>query len=263
MHVPLLIGQRVMTPLAVIAAGDGSSVSVFQHFVGAGGWITWFVLIPLSGLTIALAIHYLITIRRGTQTPASLARALAAAARQGQVRSILEITRDDDTMLGQAAFAGVSQLAAGRETARAAIDEAVEERATKLLRKIEYLNVIGNISPMIGLLGTVLGMIKAFSAIFAAGGGMPDAGKLANNIAIALVTTFWGILIAIPALTAFALFRNRIDAFAAECVKLCDNLVSLVGEQETSSARARRPTAPVASAPSPPTTPSAQTSPRG
>ena len=114
------------------------------------------------------------------------------------------------------AHAGVSQLTAGRDSARAAIDEAVEERATKLFRKIEYLNVIGNVSPMIGLLGTVLGMIKAFSRIFSAAGGMPDPGKLAGDIAMALVTTFWGILIAIPALTFFALFRNRIDAFAAE-----------------------------------------------
>jgi len=226
-----------MTQFSVAAAVESSSsISIPQQFVVYGGWITWCVLIPLSVATIALAVHYLITIRRATQAPASLARALVAAARQGQARNILEITREDDTMLGQAAYAGVSQLAAGRDSARAAIDEAVEERATKLLRKIEYLNVIGNVSPMIGLLGTVLGMIKAFSRIFAAGGGMPDAGKLAGDIAVALVTTFWGILIAIPALTTFALFRNRIDAFAAECVKLCDGLVSLASTQKASAA---------------------------
>lgn len=212
----------------LLAAGEGDSPSVLRQFVVSGGWITWCVLIPLSVVTIYLAFHYLFVLRRAVQVPTKLARALVSAARQGQARRILEITREDDTMLGQASFAGVSQVGAGRETARAAIDEAVEERATKLLRRIEYLNVIGNVSPMIGLLGTVLGMIKAFSEIFAAGMGMPDAGKLANNIAIALVTTFWGILIAIPALTTFAIYRNRIDAFAAECAKLCDNLVSLL-----------------------------------
>ncbi len=232
MNATLLIGQYWMAQVPEVAATDGSSVSVLRQFVVYGGWITWCVLIPLSVATIALAIHYLTILRRAAQSPASLARALVTAARRGQVRRILEITRQDDTMLGQAAYAGLSQLRAGRDTARAAIDEAVGERATKLFRKIEYLNVIGNVSPMIGLLGTVLGMIKAFGRIFAAAGGMPEPGKLAGDIAVALVTTFWGILIAIPALTAFALFRNRIDAFAAECVKLCDSLVSLVPEEE-------------------------------
>jgi biopolymer transport protein ExbB len=227
----------------VLAEGDGTAVSIFQHFVGSGGWITWFVLIPLSLVTIALSIRYLITIRRGAQAPTALARALVAAARQGQVRGILEITRDDNTMLAQAAHAGMSQIRGGRETARAAIDEAVEEYATRLLRRIEYLNVIGNVSPMIGLLGTVLGMINAFSRIFAAGGGMPEASKLAGDIAVALVTTFWGILIAIPALTVFALLRNRVDAFTAECIKLCDSLVSLVRESRAAAAERRNPPA--------------------
>ena len=103
---------------------------------------------------------------------------------------------------------------------------------TKLLRKIEYLNVIGNISPMIGLFGTVVGIISAFSRICQAGGGMPDASKLAGDISVALVTTFWGLLIAIPALSAYALFRNRIDGFAAECVKLCDGLLAMVRPPE-------------------------------
>jgi biopolymer transport protein ExbB len=140
-----------------------------------------------------------------------------------------------------AAFAGASQIRAGRDAARAAVDEAVEERATKLFRRIEYLNVIGNVSPMIGLLGTVLGMIQAFNRIFAAGGGMPDAGKLAGDIAVALVTTFWGLIIAIPALTTFAIFRNRIDAFAAECIKLCDGLLGLTVENATASGVAGLP----------------------
>lgn len=216
--------------LTLLASNGVEPVSALKQFVIHGGWITWCVLIPLSVVTIGLAIHYLLTIRRSTQTPVGLAKAMVAAARHGRLAELAEITRDDETMLGQAAYAGVTQISQGRESARAAIDEAVEERATKLFRRIEYLNVIGNVSPMIGLLGTVLGMIHAFSRINAAGVGMPDAAVLAGDISMALVTTFWGILIAIPALTAFAMFRNRIDAFAAESVKLCDVLVSLVGD---------------------------------
>ncbi len=214
-----------------LAAAGISSVSTLPHFVKDGGWITWCILIPLSILTVGLAIHYLVVVRRSAQIPATMGRALMGAARQGQLRHLLAITRENSTMLGQAAYAGLTQLRAGRSSARAAIEEVVEERATKLFRRIEYLNVIGNVSPMIGLIGTVLGMIRAFSRISGAAGGMPEPGKLAGDISIALVTTFWGMLIAIPALTAHAIFRNRIDAFAAECVKLCDELISTIAQQ--------------------------------
>ncbi len=225
--------NHLLAGIPVLTVAEVPSISVLKHFVIDGGVITWFILIPLSVLTVALIFHYMIAIRRGTQAPVSLARALVSAARQGQIRSILEITREDDTMLGQAAFAGVSHISAGRDAAFAAIDEAVEEQASKLLRRVEYLSVIGNVSPMIGLLGTVVGMIQAFNRIYAAGGAVPEASKLVGDIAIALVNTFWGLLIAIPALSAYAFFRNRIDALAAENAKLSYNLVSAASAQTT------------------------------
>ncbi len=237
----------VIWPLAQGLSNNGpapgnemSSISILEHFVLQGGWITLFVLIPLSVVTIALTLHYLLTVRASVHTPQSLAQALLVAAKQGQFKKILSVTGQNETMLGRAAHAGLSGLSDGRDNARAAIDEVVEEKATHLFRRIEYLNVIGNVSPMIGLLGTVYGMIHAFSRIFAAGGGMPDAGKLAGDISVALVTTFWGILIAIPALTAHALFRNRIDGFAADCVKTCERLVSMAGLEQRTRARTRR-----------------------
>ncbi len=220
-------------PWRMLAAEGIPSVSVLQRFVVGGGWITWCILIPLSVVTVALSVHYLLTIRRGTQAPVRLAQLLTAAGRQGQLQRVADLARQDDSMIGQAAHAGLSRLPAGREAARAAIEEAVEERAMKLLRRIEYLNIIGQVSPMIGLFGTVVGMIQAFSRIFAAGGGMPEADKLAGDIAVALVTTFWGLLIAIPALAAFALFRNRIDTYASEAVKLCDGLVALAADSKS------------------------------
>lgn len=213
-----------------ILAAQVESISVFTHFVVAGGWITWFILIPLSVISLGMTLHYLLTIRRGVLAPVKLGRALANAARQGQPHAIAEITREDDSLLGIAAFAAVSHLERGADAARAALDEAVDERVTRLFRRIEYLNVIGNVSPMIGLFGTVVGMIQAFNTISSAGGGMPQPGILARDIAVALVTTFWGLLIAIPALTAFAVFRNRVDAYAAESVKLCDGLVAKLSE---------------------------------
>jgi len=219
-----------MTTFNPVLAANVTSISVFRHFVVDGGPITWFVLIPLSVVSIGLILHYLITIRRGTQTPATLAKSIVTFARQGLIRNVEEIASEDDSMLGQAAYAAATHVGNGRDAAMAAIDEAVEEQAGRLMRRIEYLNVIGNIGPMIGLLGTVVGMISAFSRIHAA--GAPDPNQLVGDIAIALVNTFWGLFVAIPGLTAFAFFRNRIDAYAAECVKLCDRIVGLAREDE-------------------------------
>ena len=243
MHTALMATMGPAGGGLMLAAEELTSESAFQHFVVAGGWITWFLLIPLSMATVALTVHYLLTIRRKTLVPLALAHVLVTAASQGNMARLLEVSGQDETMLGVAAFAGASQIRAGREAARAAVDEAVEERATKLFRRIEYLNVIGNVSPMIGLLGTVLGMIQAFNRIYAASGGMPEASKLAGDIAVALVTTFWGLIIAIPALTTFAIFRNRIDAFAAETIKLCDGLLGLTVENSAAGAVAAPRTA--------------------
>lgn len=225
------------------AAEPGSTKSVLQHFVTDGGPITWFALIPLSVVSIALIIFSLLTIRRGAQVPSSLARALVAGARQGQSESVLEITRDDDTLLAQAAHAGLLAQQRGHDQALTAVDEAVEQRVGRLFRRIEYLNVIGNVSPMIGLLGTVVGMIQAFNRIYAAGGAVPEASKLVGDIAIALVNTFWGLFIAIPALSAYAMFRNRIDAYAAESVKLCDAMLGMLADRGPRVARTAVPTA--------------------
>lgn len=227
----------------LLAAEPAPAPSVFQHFVVAGGWITWCLLIPLSMATLALTVQYLLTIRRGTQMPISLAKALVGAARQGQRRNILETTRENETMLGQAAYASALHSSDGLDAAMSGIDEAVEDSAGRLMRRVEYLSVIGNVSPMIGLLGTVVGMIQAFNRIYTAGGGVPDTHKLVGDIAIALVNTFWGLAIAIPALTLYAFFRNRVDALASDCIRLCGGMAtSLIdAERARGSVTARTP----------------------
>ena len=249
-HMLLAVAANIGGGGLLAAEQANASPSAFEHFVVAGGWITWCMLIPLSMATVSLMIHYLITIRRGTQVPASLAVALVNAARQGQRRTLLETSRQSENMLGQAAYAGMLHAGDGLEASMAGVDEAVEDSAGRLMRRVEYLSVIGNVSPMIGLLGTVVGMIQAFNRIYAAGGQVPETSKLVGDIAIALVNTFWGLAIAIPALTAYAFFRNRIDAFASDCIRLCSGLVTMLGDAERHAASGEPPRAGVgASAP--------------
>ena len=96
-----------------------------------------------------------------------------------------------------------------------AVEDTLAEQAARLFRKIEYLSVIGNIAPMVGLLGTVTGMIFAFQQV-AATQGAAGAADLAEGIYQALVTTVCGLLVAIPSLGAFAIIRNRVDGLIAE-----------------------------------------------
>ena len=90
-----------------------------------------------------------------------------------------------------------------------AMEDAADEETARRLRKVDFLNLVGQLAPMAGLFGTVYGMILAFQSIVAAGGNA-DPVLLAGGIGTALVTTFWGLVVAIPALMGYAVIRNRI-----------------------------------------------------
>jgi biopolymer transport protein ExbB/TolQ len=94
-------------------------------------------------------------------------------------------------------------------------EESVQEQCFALMRKAEWCGLIGNVAPMVGLFGTVYGMIQAFN-ILGISSGQPAPGQLAGSISVALVTTFWGLLVAIPALFLAGFFRTRVEGFASE-----------------------------------------------
>ena len=104
-----------------------------------------------------------------------------------------------------------------------AMEDAADEETAKRLRKVDFLNLVGQLAPMAGLFGTVYGMILAFQSIVSAGGNA-DPVLLAGGIGTALVTTFWGLVVAIPALMGYAVISNRIlnasEEVIAEVTKL-------------------------------------------
>lgn len=198
---------------------------VFDHFLVKGGAITWFVLVPLSVTTVALTIEYCMSIRRRTFVPPEAFQRISEFLQNKRYNEAIEYTAEEPSMLAGVVNTGLVESHNGFAAMERAIEESLEERSASAMRKIEYLNVIGNISPMIGLFGTVYGMIGLFASIREAG-GMPEPARIADDISVALVTTFWGLLVAIPALTIFALFRNRIDVLTAECANAADRLLA-------------------------------------
>ncbi len=227
----------------------------FDHFVVAGGGITWAILLPLSVATIWQIVLYGISIRRTNLLPLEAEEHAAKLLSQKKYAEAVRFTAEDPSVLAYVLNAAMGEANRGFVAMERALEESLEERSAKLHRKIEYLNVIGNIAPMVGLFGTVYGMIRLFASIKAAG-SIPEPAKIADDISIALVTTFWGLAVAIPALSAFAIFRNRIDVLMADCAIVCERLLDSfkpggesAGQEkkaETGEQSADLPTIPVA-----------------
>jgi biopolymer transport protein ExbB len=135
---------------------------------------------------------------------------------------------------------GLSELDFGWPAMEKAMEDSVAEQAARLYRKIEYLSVIGNLAPMCGLLGTVTGMIFAFQQV-AISQGAAGAADLAEGIYSALVTTVGGLVVAIPSLAAFAIFRNRIDQLIAEIAFVAQHVFTPVRRRGPQSVRPSAP----------------------
>jgi biopolymer transport protein ExbB len=181
------------------------------------------LIVLLSILGVALLIEHLLTIRASVLIPPELGEEVHDMLSNGEYRPALDRCREDPSLLGQVLEAGVLELDGDWPAVEKAVEDAMTEQSARLLRKIEYLSVIGNIAPMLGLLGTVLGMVVAFREL-SVSQGSSQAADLANGIYQALLTTVLGLIVAIPSLAAFAVFRNRVDYFMAEVAYMAQHV---------------------------------------
>lgn len=188
-----------------------------------GTAIVWFLFV-LSMVCIGYAFYLAMKYRRTQMLPFATISDIQMLLEKKQYRQAIEIADRDESYLGKLISGALNEAGNGFSAMERAVEESSDVETTRLLRPLEYLNVVGNIAPMMGLFGTVYGMILAFSQLVAAG-GKPDPAQLADGISTALVTTFWGLIVAIPALTAYSLIRNRIDASCAEGAILVEDMI--------------------------------------
>jgi len=202
--------------------------------------IIWLLLL-MSAVSLGFTIKLLIDSRRATLVPEDTQQQLESMLAEKRYRDAIEYAASDPSYLGKVVSAGLDEASNGYAAMERSIEQASDAETTRLLRPIEYLNVLGNIAPMMGLFGTVYGMIVAFQKLVESG-GKPDPGKLAGGISTALVTTFWGLIVAMPALAAYALIRNRIDALTAEGLIVAEELIKPFkpGTKKSSSSSASR-----------------------
>lgn len=190
----------------------------FFEIVFSGGVIGDTIMWMLFALSVTagyLMIEHLLTVRRQQLLPPGLADQVRAFLTGGKLSEATDACNSRPSLLAFVLLHGLSEVEGGWSEVEKAMEEALAEQSARLFRRIEYLTVIGNIGPMLGLLGTVTGMISAFYQV-ASTQGSAGAADLAQGIYEALVTTVGGLVIAIPSLGAFAIFRNRVDQFIAE-----------------------------------------------
>ncbi len=206
-------------------AQTGQSPTLLRLYVIDGGWIVWFILLPVSLVTIGLAVGYVLTIRSSVLLPEMEQDQLTALLLAGQDKQALAFLADKDSFLATVMTAGLKHVGRGSSAAIQAAEEVAEQRTVGLFRKVEVLSVIGNIAPMIGLFGTVYGMIMSFQQMAAATLTQRPVEVAASGIRTALVTTFWGLLVGIPALCVYALFRSKIEALASSVMLKTEQLL--------------------------------------
>lgn len=220
----------------------------------AGGYIGAIIAI-MSVILIALIIEHLLTIRRGALMPDGLAQQVHGMIAQKQFKQAEEVCRQNPSLLSEILQAGLSEAGLEYDAIEKGMEDASVEQSSRLLRKIEYLSVIGSIAPMLGLLGTVWGMILAFLEFESKAN--PQVSELAPGIYKALVTTLMGLGVAVPAVASFAIFRNRVDGLVAESSLLAEHVFADYKRLILSGRRGRKsaPTSTPASSGVPPIVP--------
>ena len=221
--------SNLLAPLILLAQEEDAAASkgFFEIIFSGGiaGILIIVLLLVLSVISAYLIVDHLISIRRKDLMPDGLGESVRQHLLQGKIAEAQEACREKPSFLSFVLMHGISELEFGWNSVEKSVEDALAEQSARLFRKIEYLSVIGNLAPMIGLLGTVIGMIMAFQGV-ASTQGTAIAPELAEGIYQALVTTVGGLLVAIPSIGAFAVFRNRIDQLVAEAAYVTQHVFS-------------------------------------
>ncbi|MGB7343702.1 MAG: MotA/TolQ/ExbB proton channel family protein [Pirellulaceae bacterium] len=226
------------------AANEGGG---FFDILLSGGIVGVMILMVLFALSVAaayLVFDQIMSLRRSEVLPEGVSETVRQALLTARVPEADAACRRQPSVLSVVLLAGLSELEFGWREVEKAVEDSLAEQSARLMRRIEYLSVIGNIAPMVGLLGTVTGMIFAFQQV-ATTRGAAGAGDLAEGIYQALVTTVGGLIVAIPSLAAYAICRNRVDSLIADVAYQSQHALVPIKRRPAARTRAPNPPKPV------------------
>jgi len=206
-------GELVMDEATAASASSSGGSGLWQVIVGSGwlGVVLWLSLLGDSIAAAWLAIDFFITINPKKIIPDALVNEVREAMEQGDVMKALARVEKEQGPLPSILQAGFRNVKEGFEVIQEQVGVAADLESEKLMQRVSYLAMCGSIAPMLGLLGTVQGMIMAFANLANTQAGAAQQAMLAMNIAQALWTTAAGLVVAIPAVSLYTYFKNRLS----------------------------------------------------
>lgn len=190
-------------------AADSGGMSFFDVVFGGNAMdlTVWAMIFLTSLATIALIIDSFLSIRATKIMPAELVESVKYALSQGDLGAAVEACEATPGPLSNILMAGFNNIQEGYDVILEAVSSAANIESEKLMQRVNYLNLCGQLAPMFGLMGTVTGMVAAFAGL-ASASGSSKATKLAMSISGALYTTAVGLFIAVPAILGFTFVKN-------------------------------------------------------
>lgn len=188
--------------------------NLLMFFVSALGPTFSVVFLLISFALVSLVVMGFLQLRQSAMMPPDMVEDFNAHLDAKEWQQAYELASEDGSYLGQVLAAGIGKVSSGYTAAVEAMRDAAATESMRLEHQLSYVGLIGALAPMIGLLGTVWGMVKSFMEI-AASTTSPKPAKLAEGISTALITTLIGLVIAIVAVAVFAFFKNRLQSLNA------------------------------------------------
>jgi biopolymer transport protein ExbB len=217
----LPIAAAVVASSAPLFAQETPESSALDVFTKSG--VIGILIIVLSVVALAVIIENVVTLKRDKLAPPELIDEVQALFDEGQYQEAMELCENEPCFFTRIAGAGITKIGHQFEVIEQSISEMGDEESIRLHQKIGWLSLISNVAPMMGLLGTVGGMIKAFNVI-ASSGGQANPADLAKGISEALLTTMLGLIVAIPTSAFFAFLRNRLVKTVIEVGAIVEDL---------------------------------------
>lgn len=227
------------------------TTNIVVHIIESAGIVFGPLLLIVSIALVALIVLLSLDLRMAVAIPPGFVDEFTDTVNKRKFKEAFEMARGDNSFLGRVLTAGMSRLQYGLDDAREAANNMLDSIRSDKEQKNNYTAVIGTLGPMLGLVGTVFGMILAFMELSSGTAVRPE--KLADGISHALVVTLLGIGLSVPAIFFNAYFRNRIVRVSMDTGHIADDLLTQMYHNSKKSGGSPPP----AAAPANPTTPSA------
>ncbi|MCH5329526.1 MAG: MotA/TolQ/ExbB proton channel family protein [Alistipes sp.] len=199
---------QALESVAEVATVEANKVGLWELF-NKGGWLMW-VLLLLGGLTIFIFIERFLAIRSASGLDMNFMNRIRDYIYDGKIESAIDLCKKTDTPIARMVEKGIERLGRPMNDVQTAIENVANLEVSKLENGLPFLATIAGGAPMIGFLGTVIGMVQTFMEMSAAGGTV-DLALLSGGMYIAMVTTVGGLIVGIPAYFGYNYLVARIE----------------------------------------------------